>query len=134
MTTKRQKIQKDKKDKKDNNGQKGKDQKEILILWCQGTFALLQCFIEVEVEEGGNQHKTRHLKNNNEDDDYDHDDDHGDDDDDDDDHAEESGPHEVGVIEEAVSPRSTMNSLLTAIQGVSARSMLRTCVNTVFVL
>ena len=44
VTTKRQKIQKDKKDKKDNNGQKGKDQKEILILWCQGTFALLQCF------------------------------------------------------------------------------------------
>jgi len=38
-----------------------------------------------KVEEGGNQHKSRH-------------------------HIEESGPHEVGVIEEAVSPRSTMGA------------------------
>ena len=73
-----------------------------------------------KIKEGGHQWETRHLwrtiKRNKIDDDVDDtDDDDFDDedddvDDDDDDHVEESGPHEVGVIEEAVSPRSTVGT------------------------
>ena len=63
-----------------------------------------------KVKEGGNQHKTRHLQKNHEDDDHDDYDDDHDEHDDHDDHVEESGPHEVGVIEEAVSPRSTVGA------------------------
>ena len=42
-----------KKHNKDNKRQKGKDQQESLILWCQGSFALLGCRGSFQTVGGG---------------------------------------------------------------------------------